>query len=64
MLAVKGRYDGSTVYLEKTPTISECEVIITFLDASSADDKLQDDGSLAFLFRNYIDDGIREQMLL
>ena len=63
MVAVKGKYDGSTVYLEKTPTIRECEVIVTFLDVSTTDDKQSDDGSLEYLFKNYKDDGIREPIV-
>ena len=32
MIAVKGRYDGTTVTLDKPPEIRECDVIVTFLD--------------------------------
>jgi len=61
MVAVKGKYDGSTVYLEKPPMIDECEVIVTFLDVS--ENEMSDDGSLEYLFRNYKDDGIREPII-
>ena len=76
MIAVKGRYDGTTVTLDRTPAIHECEVIVTFLEPSSQEkpDTPQsggvnrkspplDDGSLACLFKNYTDDGIREPVV-
>ena len=59
MIAVKGRYDGTTVTLDKKPAIRECDVIVTFLDTPSSK-KTIDDGSLEYLFRDYKDDGIRE----
>ena len=62
MVAVKGRYDGMSVILDKAPAIKECEVIVTFLE-TPVSDKLHDDGSLDFLFRNYRDDGIREPLI-
>jgi len=61
MVAVKGRYDGKSVILEKNPTINECEVIVTFLENPNIDKP--DDGSLDFIFRNYVDDGIREPIV-
>ena len=57
MIAVKGRFDGMTVTLDRTPGIHECEVIVTFLEP------LVDDGSLAYLFKYYTDDGIREPIV-
>ena len=57
MVAVKGRYDGTAVILDKTPVTHKCEVIVTFLDPPI------DDGSLAYLFRDYIDDGVREPIV-
>ena len=57
MLAVKGRYNGATVVLDSKPPIKECEVIVNFPDISA------DDGSLAYLFRDYVDDGIREPIV-
>jgi len=59
MLAVKGRYNGATVVLDSKPPIKECEVIVNFPDISP----LADDGSLAYLFRDYVDDGIREPII-
>jgi hypothetical protein len=59
MIAVKGRYDGTTVTLDKQPAIRECDVIVTFLD-TPASEKPLDDGSLEYLFRDYKDDGVRE----
>jgi len=58
MVAVKGRYDGMAVVLDRMPTINQCDVIVTFLD--NPINKSTDDGSLDFLFKDYIDDGIRE----
>ena len=64
MLAVKGRYNGATVVLDSIPNslelgtpIKECEVIVNFPDVSA------DDGSLAYLFKDYVDDGIREPIV-
>jgi hypothetical protein len=62
MIAVKGRYDGTRVTLDKTPVTHECEVIITFLDSSNTVKSI-DDGSLAYLFKGYMDDGIREPVV-
>ena len=62
MLAVKGKYNGSTVILEKYPSIKECNVIVNFPDVSAVS-KPVDDGSLAYLFRDYVDDGIREPIV-
>jgi hypothetical protein len=59
MVAVKGRYDGKMVTLDMTPSIHECEVIVTFLEPA----KSVDDGSLEYLFRDYKDDGIREPII-
>jgi hypothetical protein len=62
MLAVKGRYDGMSVLLDSTPPIKECDVVVTFLERSVSR-KGEDDGSLQFLFRDYIDDNIREPII-
>ena len=62
MIAVKGKYDGRTVTLDRPPSIHECDVIITFLDPPESRKPI-DDGSLAYLFRNYTDDGIRETIV-
>jgi len=62
MIAVKGKYDGMMVTLERTPAIQECEVIVTFLDHPLSD-KTDDDGSLAYLFKGFTDDGIREPIV-
>jgi len=62
MLAVKGRYDGTMVIFDQKPAIKECDVIVNFPNGSSFS-KQEDDGSLAYLFRNYIDDGIREPII-
>ena len=62
MLAVKGRYNGTTVVLDSKPPIKECEVIVNFPDIS-ASVKPIDDGSLSYLFRDYVDDGIREPIV-
>jgi len=58
MLAVKGRYNGATVVLNTRPSIKECDVIVNFLVETDTDD-----GSLAYLFKGYIDDGIREPIV-
>ena len=68
MVAVKGRYDGRTVVLDSMPPINECDVIVTFLgppvpDSTEGSGKIEDDGSLKFLFRDYFDDGIREPVV-
>ena len=62
MLAVKGRYDGTTVILDRIPPIKECEVIVNFPDIPMSE-KADDDGSLAYLFKDYSDDGIREPII-
>ena len=62
MIAVKGRYDGMSVTLDRPPAIHECEVIVTFLDPPAYEQPV-DDGSLAYLFRDYTDDGIRESIV-
>jgi len=62
MIAVKGKYDGTTVTLERAPVFHECEVIVTFLD-HPIPVKSVDDGSLVYLFRDYVDDGIREPIV-
>ena len=62
MIAVKGRYDGMTVTLDKPPAIRECDVIVTFLD-TPVSGKPVDDGSLRYLFKDYKDDGIREPIV-
>jgi hypothetical protein len=62
MLAVKGRYNGATVVLDNKPPIKECEVIVNFPDIP-ASVKAIDDGSLAYLFKDYVDDGIREPIV-
>ena len=62
MVAVKGRYDGTNVVLDKPPVTYKCEVIVTFLDPSIPE-KTIDDGTLAYLFKGYIDDGLREPIV-
>jgi hypothetical protein len=62
MIAVKGKYDGTNVTLDRVPVVQECEVIVTFLDFSTPE-KSADDGSLAYLFKDYTDDGIREPIV-
>jgi hypothetical protein len=61
MLALKGRYDGKAVILEEKPPVPASDVIVTFLD-SSASLHAADDGSLAYLFKDCADDGIREPL--
>ena len=60
MITVKGKYDGMTVTLDKSPVIRQCDVIVTFLDSPP---EKADDGSLEYLFRDYKDDGIREPVV-
>jgi len=60
MLAVKGRYNGATVVLDSIPPIKECDVIVNFPDVPAP---VADDGSLAYLFKDYVDDGIREPIV-
>ena len=62
MVAVKGRYDGMAVVLDRMPSINECDVIVTFLENPISNIPI-DDGSLDFLFKDYIDDGIREPII-
>jgi hypothetical protein len=63
MLAVKGRYNGATVVFDNIPPIKECDVIVNFPDISTSAKPIDDDGSLAYLFRDYVDDGIREPIV-
>jgi hypothetical protein len=60
MLAVKVRYTGATVILDSIPPIKECDVIVNFPDVPTL---VVDDGSLAYLFKDYVDDGIREPIV-
>jgi len=62
MVAVKGRYDGMAVILDRTPPVDKCDVIVTFLE-NPISSKPEDDGSLDFIFKNYIDDDIREPII-
>ena len=62
MVAVKGKYDGMSIILDRTPSINECDVIVTFLENSISSQPV-DDGSLDYLFRDYTDDGIREPII-
>ena len=62
MLAVKGRYNGATVVFDIIPPIKECEVIVNFPDIPSSA-KTIDDGSLEYLFKDYVDDGVREPIV-
>ncbi|MCL2719784.1 MAG: hypothetical protein FWD47_00400 [Treponema sp.] len=61
MVAIKGRYDGMSVVLDRIPKINQCDVIVTFLETPV--NVSVDDGSLDFLFKDYIDDGIREPIM-
>jgi hypothetical protein len=63
MLAVKGRYNGATVVFDSIPPIKECEVIVNCPDIPASVKPPADDGSLAYLFRDYVDDGIREPIV-
>jgi hypothetical protein len=76
MLVVKGVYDGNTVSLERNVSINhECEMIVTFFEnrpsveaehstgSQRGEGFPPDDGSLAWLFRDYKDDGIREPIV-
>ena len=75
MLSVKGRYNGTTVILDSIPPFKECEVIVNFPEQPSElerrgitpdipkSNKSIDDGSLAYLFKNYKDDEIREPVV-
>ncbi|MDR1469870.1 MAG: hypothetical protein LBT00_11310 [Spirochaetaceae bacterium] len=63
MVAVRGRFDGVTVMLDKAIRgVPECDVIVTFLEPPLPA-RAVDDGSLAYLFKDYIDDGIREPLI-
>jgi len=62
MIAIKGRYNGTTVVLDSLPPVKECDVIVNFPDIP-APANCVDDGSLAYLFRDYMDDGIREPVI-
>ena len=62
MVAAKGRYDGMTVVFDKPPVAYTCDVIVTFLEPSISE-KSVDDGSLAYLFKDYVDDGVRESII-
>ena len=62
MFSVKGRYNGAMVIFDSIPPIKECEVIVNFPDIP-APVKPIDDGSLAYLFRDYVDDDIREPIV-
>ena len=37
MLAIKGKYNGTTVVLDTNPPIKECEVIVNFPDISASE---------------------------
>jgi hypothetical protein len=64
MLEIKGYYDGNTVTLERgIPITQKCDVIVKFLEPSKSSQAQKDDGSLAFLFQNYVDDHIREPLI-
>ena len=63
MLAVKGRYNGTTVVLDSIPPIKKCDIIVNFPDVPAPVKPSVDDGSLAYLFKDYIDDGIREPIV-
>jgi hypothetical protein len=62
MVAVKGHYDGSMVTIDRNaiPVTESCDVIVTFLEAI---DRTEDDDSLKYLFKDYVDDGIREPLV-
>jgi hypothetical protein len=62
MLALKGRYDGGVVVLDEKPLVPASDVIVTFLDFPASLHSA-DDGSLAYLFKGYTDDGIREPLV-
>jgi len=63
MLAVKGRYNGATVVFDNIPPIKECDVVVNFPDISVPVKPPVDDGSLSYLFRDYVDDGISEPIV-
>jgi hypothetical protein len=64
MLKVKGYYDGNTVTLERGISVEQkCEVIVTFFEPLKSSQIQKDDGSLAFLFQDYVDDRIREPLV-
>jgi hypothetical protein len=62
MLAVKGRYNGAMVVFDNIPPIKECDVVVNFPDIPASVQPI-DDGSLAYLFREYVDDGVREPIV-
>ena len=62
MTAIKGKYNGKTVTFDRVLPIHECEVIVTFPDSPSFEESI-DDGSLTYLFKDYVDDSIREPIL-
>ena len=62
MVSVKGKYDGVAVIFDKPPVTYKCEVIVTFLDPPLLE-KSVDDGTLAYLFKDYTDDGLREPLV-
>ena len=43
------------------PVTHKCEVIVTFLEPKV--ENSVDDGSLAYLFKDYVDDGVREPII-
>jgi hypothetical protein len=63
MLALKSRYDGTAVILDRKPPVPAGDVIVTFLDSPVPErvgaSQRCDDGSLAYLFEGCTDDGIR-----
>jgi hypothetical protein len=62
MVAVKGHDDGNKVTIDRNaiPVTESCDVIVTFLEAMT---RIEDDGSLKYLFKDYVDDGIREPLV-
>ena len=42
MIAVKGRYNGTTVVLYSKPPVKECEVIVNFPDISMSEHEQND----------------------
>jgi hypothetical protein len=66
MLAVKGHYDGNCVTIDRSaiPVTESCDVIVTFLEAIARTERqTENDGSLKYLFKDYVDDGIRESLV-
>ena len=62
MISVKGRFDGKSIILDNTPVTHKCEVIVTFMDTPISAN-LADADSLSYLFKDYVDDGIREPLI-